>query len=112
MKSVIVGETTAGGGGYVNVKVNPSGALTVEEGSAQDILAIITDNLQNYKMGGYYVDSADVYVGYEDKDGNYVVEYYNTATGIVQYAVGVGGLPTPPADEYDGLSYDNFKDKF
>jgi hypothetical protein len=112
MKSVIVGETTAGGGGYVNVKVNPSGALTVEEGSAQDILAIITDNLQNYKMGGYFVDSTNVYVGYEDKDGNYVVEYYDTSTGIVQYAVGVGGLPTPPADEYDGLSYDNFKDKF
>lgn len=29
-KNVIVGETTGGGGGYVNVKVNPSGALTVE----------------------------------------------------------------------------------
>ena len=29
-KSVIAGETSAGGGGLVNVKVNPSGALTVE----------------------------------------------------------------------------------
>ena len=29
-KNVIIGETTAGGGGYVAVKVNPSGALTVE----------------------------------------------------------------------------------
>lgn len=29
-KSVITGETTAGGGGFVNVKVNPSGALTVD----------------------------------------------------------------------------------
>ena len=29
-RSVIAGETTGGGGGYVNVKVNPSGALTVE----------------------------------------------------------------------------------
>lgn len=29
-RSVIVGHTTAGGGGYVNVKVNPSGALTVD----------------------------------------------------------------------------------
>jgi hypothetical protein len=112
MKSVIVGETTAGGGGYVNVKVNPSGALTIEEASAADILAMITDGLDNYKMGGYFVDSTNVYVGYEDKDGNYIVEYYDTSTGIVQYAVGSGGLPTPPADEYDGLSYDNFKDKF
>jgi len=29
-KSVIIGKTTGGGGGYVPVKVNPSGALTVE----------------------------------------------------------------------------------
>jgi hypothetical protein len=29
-KNVIVGETTGGGGGFVNVKVNPSGALAVE----------------------------------------------------------------------------------
>jgi len=29
-RSVIVGKTTGGGGGYVNVKVNPSGALAVE----------------------------------------------------------------------------------
>jgi hypothetical protein len=30
VRSVITGQTTAGGGGYVNVKVNPSGALTTE----------------------------------------------------------------------------------
>ena len=30
VRSVITGETSAGGGGFVNVKVNPSGALTVE----------------------------------------------------------------------------------
>ena len=29
-RSVITGVTTGGGGGYVNVKVNPSGALTAE----------------------------------------------------------------------------------
>jgi hypothetical protein len=29
-KNVIIGETTGGGGGYVAVKVNPSGALTTE----------------------------------------------------------------------------------
>jgi hypothetical protein len=112
MKSVIIGMTTAGGGGYVNVKVNPSGALTVEEGNSDAILALITDNLQNFKFGGYFVDGTDVYVGYEDKDGAYYVQYINTTTGIVQYAVGSGGLPTPPADEYDGLAFDNFKDKF
>ena len=30
MKSVIIGETTAGGGAFVNVKVSPSGALAVD----------------------------------------------------------------------------------
>lgn len=30
VRSVITGQTTAGGGGYVNVKVNPSGALVTE----------------------------------------------------------------------------------
>lgn len=29
-KSTIIGKTTGGGGGFVDVKVNPSGALTVE----------------------------------------------------------------------------------
>jgi len=31
-RSVITGETTAGGGGFVNVKVNPSGALSISLG--------------------------------------------------------------------------------
>ena len=43
-RSVITGETTAGGGGYVNVKVNPSGALTISLGDidgvqGQDVMA-------------------------------------------------------------------------
>lgn len=43
-RSVITGQTTAGGGGYVNVKVNPSGALTISLGDidgvqGQDVMA-------------------------------------------------------------------------
>jgi hypothetical protein len=110
MKSVIVGETTAGGGGYVNVKVNPSGALTVEEGSAADILAMITDNLDDYHFSGYFVDGDNVYAGYENKDGEYYVEYFNNATGVVTYAVGSGGIVAPTS--YDGLSYGSFASKF
>lgn len=37
VKSVIIGETTGGGGGYVDVKVNPSGALTVEVSELQKV---------------------------------------------------------------------------
>lgn len=37
-RAVIAGETTAGGGGYVNVKVNPSGTLTADvTGSVRDL---------------------------------------------------------------------------
>lgn len=37
-KNVIYGKTTGGGGGYVSVKVNPSGALTSEVSGAVQIL--------------------------------------------------------------------------
>jgi hypothetical protein len=113
VKSVIIGESSAGpAGSFVNVKVNPSGALTVEEANSSDILAMITDNLDNYKFGGYYVTGTDAYLGYESKDGAYYVQYINTSTGVVQYAVGTGGLPADPSTGYAGLSYDDFKDKF
>lgn len=36
-RSVITGETTAGGGGFVNVKVNPSGALTMSVGDIDGV---------------------------------------------------------------------------
>jgi hypothetical protein len=38
VKSVIFGKTTAGGGAYVDVKVNPSGALTVEADIVASVL--------------------------------------------------------------------------
>ena len=110
MKSIIVGETTAGGGGFVNVKVNPSGALTVEEGSASDILTMITDNLQNYFMGGFETIASIDYVAYEDKEGVYYVMKVDNSSGIVTYAVGTGGEPGPT--NYAGLSYGAFNTKF
>lgn len=41
-RSVITGQTTGGGGGYVNVKVNPSGALAVESTSATPDTGTVT----------------------------------------------------------------------
>jgi hypothetical protein len=64
VKSVIIGESSSGpAGSFVNVKVNPSGALTVEEANSSDILAMITDNLDNYKFGGYYVTGTNQRTG-------------------------------------------------
>jgi hypothetical protein len=39
-RSVITGQTSGGGGGYVNVKVTPSGALTVEANDGGDSLTV------------------------------------------------------------------------
>jgi len=110
VKSVIIGETTGGGGGFVNVKVNPSGALTVEEGDAANILAMITDNLQNYFFSGFETIGDVDYIAYEDKAGAYYVSKIDNSSGIVTYAVGTGGEPGPT--NYAGLSYDKFNVKF
>jgi hypothetical protein len=110
MKSVIIGRTTAGGEAYVNVKVNPSGALTVEEGTAEDLLAMITDNLANFKFSGWQTITTVDYLAYEDKDGAYYVQKFDNAAGTVTYAVGTGG--EPGSGSYAALDYANFNIKF
>lgn len=49
-KTVIWGKTTGGGGGYVPVKVNPSGALTVEVSG--DVLTAILDRSSGTVLSG------------------------------------------------------------
>jgi hypothetical protein len=110
MKSIIIGRTSAGGEAYVNVKVNPSGALTVEEGSAEDILIMITDTLKNYMFSGFQTITTVDYLAYEDKEGAYYVQKIDNAAGTVTYAVGTGG--EPGSGNYAGLSYGNFNTKF
>jgi hypothetical protein len=110
MKSVIIGRTSAGGEAYVNVKVNPSGALTVEEGSAEDILTMITDNLANYFFSGFQTITTVDYIAYEDKEGAYYVQKIDNATGAITYAVGTGG--EPGSGSYAALDYAKFNVKF
>jgi hypothetical protein len=51
-RSVITGVTTGGGGGYVNVKVNPSGALVTDAtGSAVSITSPLPVTTENYITG-------------------------------------------------------------
>jgi hypothetical protein len=45
-KNVIIGKTTSGGGGYVAVKVNPSGTMAVEDGTVNSTLGTILTELQ------------------------------------------------------------------
>lgn len=55
-RSVITGQTSGGGGGYVNVKVTPSGALTVEANDGGDSLTVdgtVTSKLAD-EAGNYF----------------------------------------------------------
>lgn len=71
---------------------------------------LIQDQLQGYHFSGYIVDGTAVYVGYEEKAGVYYVQYIETSTGVVTYAVGTGGIVAPGS--YSGLSYGSFASKF
>lgn len=62
-KSTIVGQTTGGGGGYVAVKVNPSGALTVDSTVSSSALptgAATETTLQSINTHLYELDAAIV----------------------------------------------------
>ena len=71
---------------------------------------LVADQLQQYKFSGYVVSGTAVYIGYEDKAGNYYVQYIETSTGVVTYAVGTGGIGVP--GDYSGLDYGSFASKF
>lgn len=70
----------------------------------------IVDQLAQYKFSGYVVSGTAVYIGHEDKAGAYYVQYIETSTGVVTYAVGTGGIPIP--GNYSGLDFGSFASKF
>ena len=109
IKAVIAGETSAGGGAFVNVKVNPSGALTVEADIQAD--AFTEDQLFDYKLANWD-DAADpIYVGYLDKGGNYYIERYTEATGVLEYSAGTSGYAAAWTNRA-AESYNSFDTEF
>lgn len=62
-KNVIIGKTTAGGGGYVDVKVNPSGALTTETQLTSGTAAIGTVRVTNQLVPVNFDELVISYVG-------------------------------------------------
>jgi len=89
------------------VDISVSGDLYVV---VDDLEQYILDQLDQYKFSGYVVSGTAVYLGYENKAGAYYVQYIETSTGVVTYAVGTGGIVAPGS--YSGLSYDSFANKF
>jgi len=85
VRSVITGKTTAGGGGYVNVKVTPSGALATET-TIEGI-----DPLAKYKIADTDDASSTKYYGFTDVDGNWYIlressNAFRYSTGTTNYA--------------------------
>lgn len=78
--------------------------------AVDDLEAHVADQLLDYKFSGWAVSGTAVYLGYEDKSGNYYVAYFETSTGVITYAVGTGGIVAPGS--YSGLSYGSFASKF
>jgi hypothetical protein len=92
-----VGETTAAGGAYVNVKVNPSGALAVD-------LDAIEDSLTDYHFYAWEVDTNVYYLGYQTKSAAWYAKKIDPAAGTCLYASGGSSPPTPAnlsAQSYD-----------
>lgn len=85
-RSVITGVTTGGGGGYVNVKVNPSGALVTEAS------AIITNSKGEFVRNDYTVNNVDTTTYYEliaaTADAYTAIEIFDSSGQTLVFAIG------------------------
>jgi hypothetical protein len=95
----------AAGAGAVGVTV-PRVTLASDD----PLLVETQDNKQDYFLGGWLVDGTDVYVGKEDKAGNYMIIKHATDTGVVTYEGGSGGLPASAG--WSALSYQAYSTEF
>lgn len=85
----------------------PAGAAT---SAKQDtLIAALQDQRNNYKYTGFLEDGTDVYIGYEDEDGNYYIELH-PSSGLVTFTAGSGGIPA--TGTWTGLTYASFADTF
>lgn len=104
--NLIVGQAgIAAGAGAVGVTV-PRVTLASDD----PLLVEQQDTLQDYFFSGYNVSGTAVYIGYEDKAGAYYIMYVETSTGVVTFAKGTGGIPTPT--NYSGESFASFATTF
>lgn len=76
VNSVIHGVTTGGGGGYVDVKVTPSGALVTD---------VTLSGATTYQLNNLE-DADPLYVGLAEPGGKYLIKKFSETTGIMLYA--------------------------
>lgn len=91
---IISGRTSAGGGGFVDVKVNPSGSLETaanlavngdEVTATNPVPVYTTDVLEKYRIADQATGTTNYY-GFTDKDANWYILQENTVTGTYRYA--------------------------
>ena len=91
--SVIHGVTTAGGGGYVDVKVNPSGALTVESTISGTVTAF-AKSTEQYAINNKEATATYKYFGFQKSDGGWYIMRKTIATNIFEYVAGASAYST------------------
>jgi hypothetical protein len=95
--TVIHGKTTAGGGSFVDVKVHPSGALTVEATLDSTQVTTLTPKDKAtvaYSISAISDDGTYKYFFFEDASLNYYVMRKALATNVFTYTKGTGGYST------------------
>lgn len=78
--------------------------------AVDDLEQYTLDQLFHYKFSGWTVSGTAVYLGYEDKDGNFYIQYFETSTGVVLFHKDTGGIPAPGT--WSGLAYASFASTF
>jgi len=91
--AVIHGLTTGGGGGYVDVKVNPSGALTVDSTISGTVVAF-AKSTEQYAINDKEATATYKYFGFQKSDGGWYIMRKTIATNIFQYVAGVAPYST------------------
>ena len=62
--------------------------------SDDPLLVETQDSLQDYFLDDFDDSGNPLYIGYQDKGGNYYIQRINTSTGAVDYTKGASGYST------------------
>jgi hypothetical protein len=84
-KNVIIGKTTGGGGGYVAVKVNPSGTMTVEDGTVNTTLAALSAKTAGALVPFAHDEVVNTYIGVTSRIATTVYKLAGVTVATVTY---------------------------
>lgn len=62
--------------------------------AVDDLEQYVLDKLDQYKLSNYDTSTTTIYLGYEDKDGNYFIKKIDTTTGAITFTKGTSGYST------------------